>query len=112
MIYVILFLCMVCIFLPFLLKSKETFDNTNFTVDPSHIPISSHIPTVFLKDKTNTRFDNYLGDTVFNQGESASSYIVRSIPEGTLTPKEKNGIENQSLIDFFKNSYNKYSKGE
>ena len=103
MIFVILFLFMVCVSLPFLLKSKETLVN-NFTVGPTHIP------TVYLKDNTNTSFDNYLGDTVFNHGESASSYIIRNKPDTTVTSKEINAIENKSLIDFFKNSYNKYSK--
>jgi hypothetical protein len=56
------------------------------------------------------KYDTYLGKNILNKGESASSYMMTHAPDPKYKGMERAIVEKQTILDFFMNIFNVYSK--
>ena len=102
--FLLILIFLLCISLSFF-TSREGATEPEVTEPEVTEPINS----IFLKNNTNTTFDNYIGNNILKNDVSASSYIMRNQPDPNYNDVEKKIEENKTLIDFFKNTFRTYS---
>jgi len=123
-IFIIIFIFVICISLPFLLITKEHLnDGKNDasdlidtspqidTSDQKNKSIRKYYDnyTEYLKEYTNTSYDQYAGEENLIQKDSVSAYVRKQTPNPQYSPEDKEITQHENLIDYFIKSFKTYS---
>ena len=117
---IFIFIFVLCISIPFIFKTKEHINegNTDFNMSPeidtSDQKNKSIIKyydnyTEYLKEKTNTSYDQYAGEENLIQKDSVSAYVRKHTPNPHYSLEDKKIEQHENLIDYFIKSFKTYS---
>lgn len=124
---IFIFIFVFCISIPFLFKTKEHLnestsgkkDTYEFVDTTPHIDTSDQNNksiikyydnyTEYLKEKTNTSYDQYAGEENLIQKDSVSAYVRKHTPNPHYSSEDKKIEQHENLIDYFIKSFKTYS---
>lgn len=122
--FILFLLFLICISLSFCVRCKEVLgiENLEEKAAATTPAITSYSPRdpniqryydnykVYLKENTNTTYDEYVGREILKKDDSASAYIRGRIPDPNNKSVNEKIKEREDLISYFINLFKKNSR--
>ena len=114
--------------MPMTTSPETSSPASNNTTSPMNTPVLTSMPantlapmnnsnqnygvwdSKYLYDRKNTTYDKYVDEVILKNGDSASAYMNKHLPDSKYKGVDNTIAENESLLDYFIHLFKTYSE--